>query len=338
VDFFFILSGFVIAASYEEKLRTGTMSFARFLKVRVVRLWPLIILGIAVGAFGVSREYDPSTLAILVITGLLLIPTPYGSPREDRPALAVNSPSWSLLFEILVNIAYAAVAPKLKTRTLIGLSAVFGCSLLLTSYFAGSLEVGPEWPNLWGGVPRVLFAFTTGVLLYHLHETRHRIYTGRLTLLGLVALLCGAFAFPAMGAWDWAYDSFVVAVVFPLIVSTGALWRPTGDPKWSRLAGELSYPVYVLQSGFVPHMRGLPRRLHLHGLHAVPLLVMLMGLFCFLSWLAWKYYDQPVRNWLNGRGRPLRAFAQSRGARPHINDSSPQATRAGAEQFASSSE
>ena len=49
VDFFFCLSGFVVAYAYEKRL-LGTMSFADFVAVRIIRLYPLILAGLLLGA------------------------------------------------------------------------------------------------------------------------------------------------------------------------------------------------------------------------------------------------------------------------------------------------
>lgn len=50
VDFFFLLSGFVMGYAYDD--RWGKMTVGSFLKRRVERLQPMVILGMTLGAIG----------------------------------------------------------------------------------------------------------------------------------------------------------------------------------------------------------------------------------------------------------------------------------------------
>jgi peptidoglycan/LPS O-acetylase OafA/YrhL len=162
VDFFFGLSGFVIAAVYEERIKAG-MSLKAFMWVRVVRLYPLIVLGAVIGAAGFVRLYDGGMLALLFVTGVLMIPTPYGALSEDQCMYALNAPSWSLLWELLVNLLYGAIAPLLHNRMLAVIVGVSAIALAATGLHFETLAVGPYWPEGWAGLPRVMFSFFAGV-------------------------------------------------------------------------------------------------------------------------------------------------------------------------------
>ena len=50
VDFFFMLSGFVIGYAYDD--RWPKMKIGEFLRTRLIRLHPLVLLGVAIGVFG----------------------------------------------------------------------------------------------------------------------------------------------------------------------------------------------------------------------------------------------------------------------------------------------
>ena len=75
VDFFFILSGFVVAYAYDD--RWGRMSIKDFLKRRFIRLHPMVVMGALIGAvmfyFQVSNVWDVTKVSVtdLLIATLL---------------------------------------------------------------------------------------------------------------------------------------------------------------------------------------------------------------------------------------------------------------------------
>jgi peptidoglycan/LPS O-acetylase OafA/YrhL len=86
VDFFFMLSGFVVARAYEQRLADG-LSFAGFLKIRFDRLYPTIAAGVLIGAVAFMATGKPAL--ILTLMSLLMIPS-----LSHRDGLfPVNGPS-----------------------------------------------------------------------------------------------------------------------------------------------------------------------------------------------------------------------------------------------------
>src|SRR6516225_9704176 len=83
VDFFFLLSGFVVGYAYDDRWEKG-MSVWDFFKIRLIRLHPLVLLGVLIGAIGFW--YDPYTngmqhvslpqLVGVMLIGLTLLPSP----------------------------------------------------------------------------------------------------------------------------------------------------------------------------------------------------------------------------------------------------------------------
>src|SRR5450631_2286933 len=74
VDFFFLLSGFVVGYAYDD--RWGRMSTWEFIKIRLVRLHPLVILGTLIGA--ICFWFDSYTngsqhVSLLKLTGVMLL-------------------------------------------------------------------------------------------------------------------------------------------------------------------------------------------------------------------------------------------------------------------------
>jgi len=210
VDFFFVLSGFVIGYAYDD--RWGKMTTWFFFKRRLVRLHPLVIAGTVIGAslffFG---EYAGFPListcpgwkfALCFIMGLLMIPAGKGLDiRGWSEANSFNGPNWSLNFEYIGNILYAFLFRRLPTIALILLcafSAVFTLDLTLGWDIFGlfpfkevtlpdgtvTVSGGPQWGVVGGwsldaqqiyiGFSRLLYPFLCGLII-------SRILSGRIT-------------------------------------------------------------------------------------------------------------------------------------------------------------
>ena len=303
VDFFFALSGFVIAAAYGARIEAG-MTVRAFMRLRLIRLYPLIALGTVIGAVGYVMLYDRNTLALLFVAGLLMIPTPYGAVSEEQCMFPLNAPSWSLLWELLVNLLYCAIAPVLGNRLLATIVIVSGLALAATGLYFGTLAVGPYWPTGWAGLPRVMFSFFAGIAIFRLREA------GLLTRLKAPAwvaavALAAILAVPVFGAWNGVYEVLTAIIVLPLLVAVGANATVTHTASICRTFGNLSYPVYILQSGITPHLRGLSGHLNIQGLGATLLAVLVSIAFTLFAWVALKTFDEPVRKWLSGRRREV---------------------------------
>ncbi|HEY8402038.1 MAG TPA: acyltransferase, partial [Cytophagaceae bacterium] len=114
VDFFFILSGFVVGYAYDD--RWNTMTAKDFIKRRIIRLHPMVVIGAIIGAvmfyFQGCSVWDVSqvSLTMLLIATLMnvfLIPaTPGSEIRGVGEMYPLNGPTWSLFFEYLGNILY----------------------------------------------------------------------------------------------------------------------------------------------------------------------------------------------------------------------------------------
>lgn len=305
VDFFFALSGFVITAAYEGRIKAG-MSLKAFMWLRVVRLYPLIVLGAVIGVAGYVRLYDGGMLALLFVTGVLMIPTPYGALSEDQCMYALNAPSWSLLWELLVNFLYGAIAPVLHDRMLAVIVAVSAVALAATGLYFNTLAVGPFWPEGWAGLPRVMFSFFAGVGVYRLRRAGLLVRL-RAPAWAATVTLCAILALPSLGAWNGVYEVVAAIIMLPLLVAVGANATVTRTVTLCRTLGLLSYPVYILQGGITPHMRGLSGHLHIQGIAATLLAVLMSIVFTVFAWIVLKTFDEPVRKWLLDRTRVMRA-------------------------------
>ena len=184
VDFFFMLSGFVIAYTYDD--RWDILSVKNFCKRRLIRLQPMVVIGALIGALLFYTQgcqvWDVSqvsvgALLVAMLLNMLMIPvTPSVEIRGIGEMYPLNGPTWSLFFEYIGNILYALVLRRMGTRVLAiwtVLMAVGLCCFAVGSPW-GYLSVGwaMDSTNMLGGSLRLLFAFSCGLLLSRLYRYR----------------------------------------------------------------------------------------------------------------------------------------------------------------------
>lgn len=302
VDFFFLLSGVVIEARYGAALQAG-LSTLGFSWMRLVRIYPLYIAGSAI------------TLAMLLATGTAL---PHHAwlglallPELNGPLFPLDTPAWSLLFELLVNILYAALFPWLRGRFLLLVIATSWVGIVL--YPHGLIAL------MTGGLLRASFSFLLGVALYRWHQSRPRLpWRGRFWPAALIGLLLLALCAspPGLGVVPWFLAC--ITCIFPLLI-VAALRIPFSplQARAANLLGLLSYPLYALHVPMLVAMQGLMRHIHWPE-GAVPQAVLFYATLLLASMLLERFYDRPVRAWLSrGRkaGKPSPATALGTPAR-----------------------
>lgn len=242
VDLFFAMSGFVIAQAYSARLEAG-MGVIRFTVLRLVRLYPLFVLGQLFG-LGVMAlyGYEFMTLFKAFVLGSAILPWPVDMGGVPV-VFPLNDPSWSLFFELAINIVFAATLSMLSVGALLALLAVSAMALLAAVLHFGDLNIGWSPENMAGGVPRAAFSFIMGILLYRFAP---KVKTGNavsvLLLIGLVPLL-------AIGPQAWWFDLLVVVILFPAMLFMAASWQPTGMVRGISYAlGRISYPLYIIHA------------------------------------------------------------------------------------------
>jgi peptidoglycan/LPS O-acetylase OafA/YrhL len=323
VDFFFVLSGFVIAYSYEERLKS-TMTAWRFAVVRLVRLYPMILIAIALGVFrAVARGHaapefavNPVVLATAVVANLAMIPADFSKVGLNDFLFPLNGVLWSLFFELVANFAYAIIVRWLGMRLLLGLIAAGFAAICFFVVRQHSMDFGFSVADWLGGAARVTFSFFVGVLLYRLRNEfpiLRKPSAGALTLGVILALV---LALPGHGT---AAIEFVMVVIgFPLFVILGANHVPTGFmAKVAATFGALSYPFYAIHWPLLWIVTGVLKFAHVYAnidpaWMAIPVTV---GIGAF-AWAILKLYDEPVRAWLTRRflARPIALKPQVIGA------------------------
>lgn len=226
VDLFFGLSGFVLARTYGPRLQAG-MTWRDFARRRAVRLYPMCAVGGAAGV--ILFGGNPNMLLLIpdVMSPLDLYPT--------NPAL------WSLLFELLVSLAWAAVAVRIGRRSLAAILLVSGAVLFGGIVMAGpAITIGPFWYNAPLGLVRTVFSFGLGLAIARISPSQPR--TTALAWLPLAALPLLLVYAPEARAW---WEIACIALALPALLWLGARWQLPTESLARRL-GDLSYPLYCI--------------------------------------------------------------------------------------------
>jgi peptidoglycan/LPS O-acetylase OafA/YrhL len=309
VDLFFLMSGFVLSAGYGDRLAEGGRG-GWFMRLRLIRLYPLAILGLTLGlmvdavlvARGVHAPGNPSAL-MFVLSALFL---PWLGGGLIAP---FDGPTWSLQAEFWVNAVYGFVARRLTNRRLVLIIAAAALALAANVAVTGAFDggfanndpgrhAGPF--NVLVGWARMAFSFPLGILLHRLWRD------GRLPALSAnpplllipAAIFAIAFAPPLPTA---AYDLAVVWLAFPLLLVFAAQAQPTGrTARTYGLLGRLSYGLYTLHGPVIVLLQALLPAGASPGLRLV---FFLSGFAASLTLAAAaeRWIDAPVRRWASGR-------------------------------------
>ncbi|MBB3033629.1 acyltransferase family protein [Alteriqipengyuania lutimaris] len=315
VDFFFVLSGFVIAYAYEADLKAG-LRRRHFMLARYIRLYPLFLIGLILGAISIWMYELPEDRSLFfghLAANLFMLPYPLPFPQQYDNLFPLNFPAWSLFYEMVAYALFAILARRLTTSVLIVVIALGLAALIYTGITEGTLDRGTWRPSIIGGMARVTFSFFAGVALHRLWQWR----TTRIALHPAIMLVLLALPLlwrPAEGLpLAWLYELAVITVWMPLLV-----WLGTGseaDGIWRRICaalGAISYPLYVIHAPvylFAGRYNNWQGSTFMDA-HQPWAALALIALLCLLSWLLATYVDLPVRRALS------RAFLPRRSSHP----------------------
>lgn len=286
VDFFFVLSGFVITHAYEQRLRSS-MTMRAFVAARALRLLPLLAFAVGMTLlFHLVLNRGRSGQGELILAALLnmaLLPSLW---LADRYPMVL--PSWSLAYEMAVNLLYAAALRWLGTRTLVVIVAAAGVLNCATIVHHGTVD--GLYHDLSLGMARTIASFGLGVLIARWYRgTGHR--TSPLHAVWLTGLLMALLMTPMLDRGNAAFEIVTTMLVMPAIVAIAATVRLSARAaSIGDLLGRLSYPVYVLHEAAFFLLNILFGKVH----RATPL--GLAPIFTLVAaWLVLRAYDEPLR-------------------------------------------
>jgi len=300
VDFFFLLSGFVVGYAYDD--RWGKMTIVDFFKIRLVRLHPLVVVSVIIGAicFWFDPFFDgskPGLLKLIGITpiGITLLPSP--DVRGWGETHSLDGPCWSLFQEYIANVLYALFGKKMSKLILWIVVIISGAVLIVVSSQRGGVATGWGYETFWIGLVRMMFPFFAGLLLFR----SGKLFNVKHAYVVCSAILVVLFFLPAF-KYNGLYEAACIIIAFPIVVAAGA--GGTVDGRWAKLcnfSGAISYPIYILHYPFiyiytywVAFRKPDPKDIF-------PVAIGLFAFFILLAFAMLKLYDEPVRNWLKRR-------------------------------------
>lgn len=328
VDFFFMLSGFVISYAYDDRWQSAgahRLTLGGFFKRRLIRLHPMLIMGAIIGCItfmlqgGVKWDGTetpfPWVMVALLLT-FLFVPAYSGAGYEVRgngEMFPLNGPSWSLFFEYIGNIVYALLIRRLPNKALVVLVAVIG---VLWSWFSitdvsGYDALGVGWAfdtvNLCGGFLRMMFPFTIGMLIsrhFKPVEVRGIFWISIAMLFALFSLpYIPVDTIPGLSgvSLNSLFELLATTTIFPVIV-----WLAASGMTSDRLStgickflGDISYPLYIVHYPvmYLFYAWLIENKLYSLG-ETWPVVVMVLIVNITLAFTCLKLYDEPVRRWL----------------------------------------
>lgn len=321
VDFFFLLSGFVIGYAYDDrwqKLTTGG-----FIKRRLIRLQPMVVLGTVIGAicfyfqqsaiWPTIKDVSPWYMLLIMLIGCTVIPVP---PSMDIRGWSemhpLNGPAWTLFFEYVVNLLYALVVRKLSNTLLSILVFFAACFLIHLAVTSPSGNVVGGWSltaaQLHVGFARVLYPFFAGLLLFRVVRLTHIKHAFLLCSLLIIIIL----ALPRIGGssrlWlNGIYESVSIVFLFPLVVYIAASGKVEGKnaTRLCKFFGDISYPIYITHYPLIYIYTGWVSDKKVSLQHAWPLALLVYVSAIVLAYTCLKLYDEPVRKRLSRKPSPI---------------------------------
>ena len=327
VDFFFVLSGFVIGYAYDD--RWGKMSTWSFFKRRLARLHPMVIIGSLLGVilfyfgscdgFPLVSQTPWWKLLLMFLLGCAMIPAgPKLDIRGWQETYPINGPQWSLMLEYIANILYAFIFRRLGKAALGVLVALAACmtidvglNLNLTGLFehSGSPYTfiggwGIHGQQLYIAVARLFYPFLCGLLISRIGKfvkVRGGFWWCSLMVFAILVMPRVGGTDPGRFWMNGIYETACILFVFPFIVAMGAGSKVTDSKSMAvcKFLGNISFPLYIthyplvyIQIAWVSHHKDVPVSQHI---------MVGIGLFVlavFMAYALLKLYDEPVRGWL----------------------------------------
>ncbi len=318
VDFFFLLSGYVIGYAYDD--RWNKMTLGGFFKRRLIRLHPMIIMGMTIGAIGFYLSDSPILfphlhevpvwkLLLVTVIGYTLLPVPLSMDIRGWSEMhPTNGPAWSLFFEYIANILYGLFIRKFPNWLLGILVFISGAVLVHHAVAGANGDMIGGWSlnaeQFQVGLTRLMYPFFAGLLLSRITKP------GRMNhaFLWCSLLVTLILLFPRVGdkAHLWQnglFESVSILFLFPLIVYMGASGsiKNATTQKLCNFLGDISYPIYIIHYPLIYIFSAWVVDNNKSMMQAWPVGVLVLVSSILIAYAGLKLYDIPVRKWLSKR-------------------------------------
>lgn len=318
VDFFFMLSGFVIGYAYND--RWDKMTLGTFFKRRVIRLHPMVIMGSIIGAalyffqdspcFPMMEGVSVGTVLLVMLLGCTLLPLPLKwDIRGWTEMHPLNGPAWSLYYEYIANILYALFIRKFSKVALMILVVIAGCFTVYRALTAPAGDMVGGWALNWEqqyvGFVRLMYPFFGGLLLSRLGwliRLKKRAFWW-CSLIIVVMLSLPRFGGEEHYWMNGLYEAGCILFLFPVIVAMGAGGKVTGKRSTAicKFLGDISYPIYITHYPIIYVYTAWVYNNQITLWEGLPYLPLILVSAIALAYGCLKLYDEPLRKRLTDR-------------------------------------
>ena len=249
VDFFLMLSGFLMARMTEPKLAAG-LAPQRFMVARYKRFWGMVAIGSLIGIPYLwtrsGGEWWPFLPALLA--NFALLPWPV-----TNLLFALNIPAWTIFAELIANAGHVFALRHLSDRAMAAITLALGGLVIWVAMRWGSLDLGARPGHIWAAAPRIFFAYCLGITLWRWRQMQVLI-----PLPSLFVLL--AMPLAIMGSWflgwqNWQFDVTFVILLCPLIISAASAMTRQTWLGW--LSAAISFPLFAVHLPILEAVREL---------------------------------------------------------------------------------
>ena len=312
VDFFFVLSGFIMSYMYASSFLAGRPgAYVDFLARRVARIMPLhlavILLVTALGAVSVAVSgsnifFDTTSFFPDLVANLLLLPgLGFGAN--------FNGPSWSISTEVVAYLLFPVLVACVfsRSRLVTGASA-FAALVFLVLLASQTPRLELSYDGSPESLVRCLTEFSLGMLAYRAYAA------GRLPVLATDGAAFGLVAACIISLL--LRVDLPAALMFPLLVLAFA----TNRGRASRLMemrvpyflGVISYSIYLIHNPLRPiESEALQWMLGANIARWEAVMFAIAGTISVVpfAWIAYRIVEKPGRSFVR------RLFATAAGAR-----------------------
>jgi len=305
VDFFFVLSGFVIArAFWTERRATAFVDNAR---ARLARMYPLhlvmllvVVLLQAVLTLGFRVPASAQNDAYHFILNILLL-----NSSGLQHGFSFNAPSWSISTEFLINLLFLGCI-TLPGRMAKPLLAVIGIVCLATMAHRGVINGTRAFGWIDNDLIRTCAGFLTGVLLERVHA--RLVPLRRHAAWDLVLLICVAaiLRYLALGPYNNASEMAICYVGFPLVIASAVRSQWVASVLRAKplvYLGSISYSIYLVHYPLMLALTVSDVAGHKPSYANPWFFLAFVATVLMVASVTYRLVELPGKRWLGARGR-----------------------------------
>ena len=301
VEFFFVLSGFVISYGYDERLRRGIISNKDFWVARFARIYPLhwitLLVAAALGACTLSNRFGywlRHFIANLCLCQAYI-------PQSDY-YFSFYSPAWSLCCEQLFYFCFPFIVPVLRRpRHLFTLWSICAVIIIIgMTLTPPDIEKGLWYVNPLGRFPDFLLGMIVYTLYRNFAPTIHSSrYATWIEIFAIVFFLTSYIVsknIPMVYRYSCYYWLPIAAIIFVFSLQQGFFSRILSS-RFLVFGGEISFGFYMIHL-LLFRMYEWSKLLFSFELPPVAILSLLLTITFLLSAASYYCFEKPINNFI----------------------------------------